>query len=70
MPGDYPPSDIVMFGSGLPSVDIAEAPPWLVPEHLKMDYELFGGTAYRGRPLLIALAPAAESARPCRGIVF
>jgi hypothetical protein len=22
-------------------VDIAEAPPWLVPEHLKMDYELF-----------------------------
>jgi hypothetical protein len=31
----------VRFGPGLPSVDIAEAPPWLVPEHLRMDYELF-----------------------------
>jgi hypothetical protein len=40
-PGDYPPSDVVLFGPGVPSVDIAEAPPWLVPEHLKMDYELF-----------------------------
>lgn len=40
-PGDNPPSDIVKFGPGQPSVDIAEAPPWLVPEHLKMDYELF-----------------------------
>jgi len=41
MPGDYAPSDVVTFGPGLPSVAIAEAPPWLVPEHLKMDYELF-----------------------------
>jgi len=40
-PGDVPASDTVKFGPGLPSVDIAEAPPWLVPEHLKMDYELF-----------------------------
>lgn len=40
-PGDYPPEDAVRFGPGLPSVDIVEAPPWLVPERLKMDYELF-----------------------------
>lgn len=40
-PGDYPPADTVKFGPGLPSVDIAEAPPWLVPDHLKMDYEIF-----------------------------
>jgi hypothetical protein len=40
-PDTYPPADIVTFGAGQPSVDIAEAPPWLVPEHLKMDYEIF-----------------------------
>ena len=40
-PDANPPSDVVRFGPGQPSVDIAEAPPWLVPEHLKMDYELF-----------------------------
>jgi hypothetical protein len=40
-PGDVSPSDVVLFGPGVPSVGIAEAPPWLVPEHLKMDYELF-----------------------------
>ncbi len=39
-PGDYPSSDTVTFGTGQPSVDILTAPPWLVPEHLKMDYEL------------------------------
>ena len=40
LPGDYPPSDSLRFGPGQPYVDIAEAPPWLVPEHLKLDYEL------------------------------
>lgn len=40
-PGDYPPADTVRFVAGLPSVEIAEAPPWLAPEHLKMDYEIF-----------------------------
>jgi hypothetical protein len=40
-PDDYPPADVVKFGPGQPSVEILEAPPWLVPEHLKMDYELF-----------------------------
>jgi hypothetical protein len=33
--------DRVRFGPGVPSVDIVEAPPWLVPQHLKMDYEIF-----------------------------
>ena len=40
-PGDDAPVAEVRFGSGIPSVDILEAPPWLVPEHLKMDYEIF-----------------------------
>jgi hypothetical protein len=40
-PGDSPSADKVSFGPGTPSVAIAEAPPWLVPEHLKMDYEIF-----------------------------
>lgn len=40
-PGDSTPADTVRFGPGQPSVEIAEAPPWLVPEHLKMDYEIF-----------------------------
>jgi hypothetical protein len=40
-PGDLRPSDVVTFKAAAPSVDIAEAPPWLVPEHLKMDYEVF-----------------------------
>jgi hypothetical protein len=40
-PGDLPPVDSVTFGDGVPHVEIATAPPWLVPEHLKMDYELF-----------------------------
>jgi hypothetical protein len=40
-PGDYEPTDRVRFGPGVPSVDIVEAPPWLVPQHLKMDYEIF-----------------------------
>jgi hypothetical protein len=41
MPGDRPPIDVVRFSAGVPAVDIAEAPPWLVPDHLKMDYEIF-----------------------------
>ncbi|HLA64857.1 MAG TPA: hypothetical protein VK610_10550 [Rhodothermales bacterium] len=40
-PEDVVPADIVTFRRGVPSVEIATAPPWLVPEHLKMDYELF-----------------------------
>ena len=40
-PGDYPPSDTVKFSPGKPSVEIGEAPPWLVPDQLKMDYEIF-----------------------------
>jgi len=40
-PGDRSPVATVRFVAGQPSVDIAEAPPWLVPEHLKMDYEIF-----------------------------
>ena len=40
-PGDRPPVATVTFGPGQPSVEIAEAPPWPVPEHLKMDYEPF-----------------------------
>ena len=40
-PGALPPIDTVRFRAGQPTVEIAEAPPWLVPEHLKMDYELF-----------------------------
>lgn len=41
VPGEYPPAGTVRFRAALPSVEIAEAPPWLVPEHLKMDYEIF-----------------------------
>lgn len=41
LPADAPPAATVRFRAALPSVDIAEAPPWLVPEHLKMDYEIF-----------------------------
>lgn len=41
VPGDLEPVDVVRFGVGVPSVQILEAPPWLVPQHLKMDYELF-----------------------------
>jgi len=40
-PGDYTAVDVVRFAPADPGVAIAEAPPWLVPEHLKMDYELF-----------------------------
>lgn len=40
-PADLSPADTVRFAAAQPSVDIAEAPPWLVPEHLKMDYEIF-----------------------------
>jgi hypothetical protein len=35
------PSDRATFRAAQPSVDIATAPPWLVPQHLKMDYEIF-----------------------------
>lgn len=31
-PHAYPPSDTVRFGPGQPSVDIAQAPPWPVPD--------------------------------------
>lgn len=41
MPEDVAAVDSVTFAVGVPSVEIATAPPWLVPEHLKMDYELF-----------------------------
>jgi hypothetical protein len=41
LPGDFPPIDSVTFEVGLPSVGIATAPPWLVPDHLKIDYEVF-----------------------------
>ncbi len=37
---DMSPVESVRFVAGRPSVEIAEAPPWFVPEHLKMDYEL------------------------------
>ncbi len=40
-PDDYPPVAEVRFGVAVPSVDILEAPARLVPEHLKMDYEIF-----------------------------
>lgn len=40
-PADLAPVGTVRFAAAQPSVGIAEAPPWLVPERLKMDYELF-----------------------------
>ena len=35
------PIDSVTFKKGQYFVDIATAPPWLVPEHLKLDYQIF-----------------------------
>lgn len=41
MPYQFKPVDSVTFTKGKHYIDIATAPPWLVPEHIKLDYGIF-----------------------------
>ncbi|HNP07412.1 MAG TPA: hypothetical protein PKN99_07280 [Cyclobacteriaceae bacterium] len=41
LPDRFKPIDSITFKKGEHYTDIATAPPWLVPEHLKLDYGIF-----------------------------
>jgi len=40
-PYQFKPTDSITFAKGKHYIDIATAPPWLMPEHLKLDYGIF-----------------------------
>jgi hypothetical protein len=40
-PYQFKPADSITFTQGEHYIDIATAPPWLAPEHIKLDYDIF-----------------------------
>lgn len=41
LPDQFKPVDSVTFKKGNHYTDIATAPPWLAPEHIRLDYDIF-----------------------------
>jgi hypothetical protein len=48
-------------------VDIAEAPPWLVPQHLELDYEIFHLRAMTVTPEWLEVIGNARTGETRRG---